>query len=165
MRGEDVRFPFQTVANDGGATPHPLGSEALRFVCLSYIARPESQRGVPGFSQDVFSEGVLDRCFRSSTCFFKAQPRFCRNRSPSENIWRVRSHAYRQARLNSRNLKIIATRLHIVNRDSRHLTRAGSRSRVSGNTSRPGLRLLTADLTWVRATGHWPCPNSRCLLH
>jgi len=100
------------------------GSEAFRFVCLSHIASRASRASnrmprAPRFSQD-FSARASRSHDRSSRCIFKAQPEL-----PPALIFYAgcasdETAVYRQARLYSRNPKIITTRLHIVNHSTTH---------------------------------------------
>jgi hypothetical protein len=98
------------------------------------------------FSQNVSARASSVLSYRPRPYFFRAQPRFFPEPDASANCPANQTTAHRQARLNSRNLLIIASDLHIVNHSTLHLReRQVTGLQVTGH----GCQVMGFDLSFV----------------
>lgn len=118
------------------ASPHIAGSEVLRFVCFSCIASRVSRFFVSKPGAKVFaghfSEGVFSLVVPTKAVFLQSSAKIFPMPDRASNISALQTTVHRQATLDSRNLLIIASDLHIVNHSGKHLKKTGVRSQVTG---------------------------------
>ena len=135
------------IADDGDATPHPIQarrrSVSSAFPCIA--SRDSRDCGRGGFRR-TFQRGRPRSQLPTESVLPQSSAKVFPELVADAGCAAQQATAHRQARLNSRNLLIIATHLHIVNHSSTHRRKSRFQNlKVQGFKVLSCLKVCTAD--------------------